>query len=99
MTATGPLPFAALQKRITRKSVPKALLREAPVILMAYDLLEDGGYDLRATPFAERRARLDALVDGLAEGCPCAPRPRSRSTPGRISRRPAPPPAPAAPRG
>ncbi|MGM0661837.1 MAG: ATP-dependent DNA ligase [Pseudomonadota bacterium] len=68
--AGGPLPFAALQKRITRKTVPKKLLTEAPVILMAYDLLEDAGRDLRDTPFAERRARLDALLDGLPEDAP-----------------------------
>ena len=49
MTA-HPLPFAALQKRITRKTVPRKLLTEAPVILMAYDLLEQGGRDLRHSP-------------------------------------------------
>ena len=36
----APLPFARLQKRIGRKTVPKKLLAEAPVILKAYDLLE-----------------------------------------------------------
>jgi DNA ligase-1 len=68
--AGGPLPFAALQKRITRKTVPKKLLSEAPVILMAYDLLEEAGRDLRATPFAERRARLDAMLGTLPEDAP-----------------------------
>ena len=58
----APLPFARLQKRIGRKTVPKALLAEAPVRLMAYDLLEDGGQDIRALPFAARRARLEALT-------------------------------------
>ena len=38
-----PLPFNALQKRIGRKTVPRKLLAEAPVVLMAYDLLEHGG--------------------------------------------------------
>jgi len=57
-----PMPFAALQKRIGRKTVPAKLLKDAPVILRAYDLLEEGGIDIRALPFAERRARLEALV-------------------------------------
>ncbi|MBE0452562.1 MAG: ATP-dependent DNA ligase [Roseovarius sp.] len=71
----APLPFAALQKRITRKSVPKSLLREAPATLMAYDLLEEAGRDLRGLPFTERRARLDALVSALPEGTPLRPSP------------------------
>lgn len=57
-----PLPFAALQKRIGRKTVPKALLTEAPVVLMAYDLLEEGDVDLRDTPLQQRRMRLQSLV-------------------------------------
>jgi len=70
-----PLPFAALQKRITRKSVPKKLLREAPVVLMAYDLLEEDRADLREVPFAERRARLDALADRADAGPVLRPSP------------------------
>lgn len=58
----APLSFNALQSRIGRKTVPKKLLAEAPVILMAYDLLEDGGTDIRALPFADRRARLAQIV-------------------------------------
>ncbi|MEM9850802.1 MAG: cisplatin damage response ATP-dependent DNA ligase, partial [Pseudomonadota bacterium] len=65
-----PLPFNALQKRIGRKTVPKKLLTEAPVILMAYDLLEDAGQDIRDLPFAERRARLDALLGDLPADAP-----------------------------
>lgn len=71
----APLPFAALQKRITRKTVPKKLLAEAPVILMAYDLLEEAGHDLRETPFAERRDRLEARLHDLPEGAPLRPSP------------------------
>ena len=66
----NPMPFNALQKRIGRKTVPKALLREAPVVLFAYDLLEENGQDLRALPFAERRARLDRLLVALPERAP-----------------------------
>ena len=38
------------------------------MILLAYDLLEEDGEDLRETPFAERRARLDALLAALPAG-------------------------------
>ncbi|PWJ19265.1 ATP-dependent DNA ligase [Jannaschia seohaensis] len=65
-----PMSFAALQKRIGRKTVPKRLLTEAPAILHAYDLLEAGGADIRALPFAERRARLEAMLDGLPPEAP-----------------------------
>lgn len=65
-----PLPFAALQKRIGRKTVPKKLLAEAPVILRAYDLLEWEGTDIRDRPFAHRRAILDALVRSLPASAP-----------------------------
>lgn len=57
-----PAPFALLQQRIGRKTLTKKVLADAPVRFMAYDLLEEGGADLRATPQAERRARLEALV-------------------------------------
>lgn len=66
----APLPFAALQKRIGRKTVPKKLLSEAPAILMAYDLLEHGGTDIRARPFDDRRAALSRVIDALPEGLP-----------------------------
>ena len=68
--ADRPLPFAALQKRIGRKSVPKTMLRDAPVRFLAYDLLEAEGHDLRALPFAQRRTRLEALTAALPAGLP-----------------------------
>lgn len=54
--------FSLLQKRIGRKTVGAKLLADAPVILMAYDLLELDGVDLREQPLQARRARLEALV-------------------------------------
>ena len=72
----APLPFNDLQKRIGRKTVPKKLLKDAPVILLAYDLLEEGGEDLRAHPMAERRARLDTLLTDLPPEAPLRPSPR-----------------------
>ena len=55
-------PFAELQKRIGRKTLTPKLLRDQPAALLAYDLLEAAGADLRALPQHERRARLEALV-------------------------------------
>jgi DNA ligase-1 len=60
-----PAPFSLLQQRITRKTLPKKLLAEAPVQLLAYDLLEAGGADLRGQPQHLRRAQLEALADSL----------------------------------
>ncbi|RPH44420.1 MAG: ATP-dependent DNA ligase [Burkholderiales bacterium] len=61
-----PLPFAALQKRVTRKTLTPAVLRESPAAFVAYDLLEHQGADWRGRPQAERRATLEALVAGAA---------------------------------
>ncbi|MEM1303192.1 MAG: cisplatin damage response ATP-dependent DNA ligase, partial [Pseudomonadota bacterium] len=66
----APLPFNALQKRIGRKTVPKKLLAEAPVVLKSYDLLEFGGEDWRDRPFDDRRAQLEALVNNLPPEVP-----------------------------
>ena len=65
--APDPAPFALLQKRIGRTKPSKAILAEAPVRLLAYDLLEVGGQDLRAQALHLRRAQLDAL------GIPASP--------------------------
>lgn len=54
--------FALLQQRIGRKTLNAKLLREAPAILMAYDLLEWQGQDWRARPQAERRAQLTRVI-------------------------------------
>ncbi len=57
-----PAPFNLLQQRLNRKTLPKKLLAQAPVALLAYDLLELGGTDQRAQPQSARRARLEALA-------------------------------------
>ncbi|MCU0615470.1 MAG: ATP-dependent DNA ligase [Gemmatimonadaceae bacterium] len=64
----APLPFTALQRRLNRKRVGRALLSEVPVRLIAYDCLESGGVDLRSRPLHERRARLTTLVQALPTG-------------------------------
>ncbi len=58
-----PLNFNVLQTRIGRKTVSKKLLNDAPVVLMAYDLLEHQGEDIRARPMEERRKLLESLVE------------------------------------
>ena len=65
ISADRPQPFAALQTRINRKTVPKKLLVDAPARMLAYDLLEMDGVDLRTAPLTVRRARLAALINGL----------------------------------
>lgn len=58
----APLPFIALQPRIQRRKPGPKLLAQAPARVLAYDLLESGGEDLRDRPLAERRALLEALL-------------------------------------
>jgi DNA ligase-1 len=70
VAANAPLPFARLQPRIGRKSVPKKLLAEAPARMLAYDLLEWQGEDIRAHPFADRRQLLERAVAALPAGAP-----------------------------
>lgn len=57
-----PLSFNVLQTRIGRKNITKKILQEAPVVLMAYDLLEYQGEDVRQTPLTQRRAWLEKIV-------------------------------------
>jgi DNA ligase-1 len=63
----APAPFADLQKRIGRKTLSSKLLAELPAVLLAYDLLELDGVDLRALQQHERRALLETLVTGVAK--------------------------------
>jgi DNA ligase-1 len=58
----SPLPFSVLQTRITRKSLSKKILLEAPVSFIAFDLLEWEGKDLRSEPLSERKALLEELT-------------------------------------
>ncbi len=60
----GALPFSVLQRRIGRLAVTPRMQREAPIVFVAYDLLEEQGTDVRDRPLAERRQRLEALLAG-----------------------------------
>jgi DNA ligase-1 len=62
----GVRPFAELQRRINKRKPGMRLLREVPVVYLAYDLLEAEGHDLREAPLRERRARLEALLQDQA---------------------------------
>ncbi len=57
--------FNTLQQRLNRKTVTAKMLAEFPAHLIAYDLLVEGGEDLRETAFEARRLRLERLVDSL----------------------------------
>ena len=58
-------PFADLQTRIGRKTLSAKILKDMPVVLLAYDLLEWQGHDLRSEPQSLRRAHLDTLLEAM----------------------------------
>ena len=57
--------FNALQQRLGRKTVSAKMLAEAPAFVRLYDILVDGSEDLRALPWTDRRARLEAFAARL----------------------------------
>jgi DNA ligase-1 len=56
------LPFATIQKRLGRRKVSEGLLRDAPVVFFAFDLLFIDGEVLFESPLRERLARLRELL-------------------------------------
>jgi DNA ligase-1 len=61
------MPFNILQKRIGRKNVSKKMMGENPAVMIAYDILEYKGEDLRELPMYERRILLESLCEDLKE--------------------------------
>ena len=57
--------FGDLQLRIGRKVVSKKLMTDVPVVLLAYDLLEFEGEDVRERPYTWRREQLSRLIERL----------------------------------
>jgi DNA ligase 1 len=57
--------FNALQQRLGRKMVSAKMQAELPAFVRLYDLLGVGRDDLRPFSWAQRRARLEALMDEL----------------------------------
>ena len=52
-------PFNDLQQRLNRKTVSAKMMASHPAAVRIYDLLFEGGEDLRRLPLADRRARLE----------------------------------------
>ncbi|WCT73838.1 cisplatin damage response ATP-dependent DNA ligase [Sphingomonas naphthae] len=61
----GAASFNALQQRLGRKTVSAKMQADYPVFVRLYDILIDGADDLRALPWFQRRARLEAFVPTL----------------------------------
>jgi DNA ligase-1 len=57
--------FNALQQRLGRKTVSKAMLAEYPAFVRLYDALLIEGEDLRGLPWSERRPRLETFAARL----------------------------------
>jgi len=57
--------FNALQQRLGRKQVSARMLGDYPAFVRVYDILIDGGEDVRTLAWYERRARLEAFVKRL----------------------------------
>jgi DNA ligase 1 len=60
--AGEPLPFTQMQRRIGRKVLGQRILAEVPVVLIAFDLLESSGRDVRGEPLEERRTQLEKIA-------------------------------------
>jgi DNA ligase-1 len=67
------LPFAELQKRISRKKLSAKILSTHPAIFLAFDCLERSATDLRAEPQSMRREQLETLLSGRHEIFPVSP--------------------------
>ena len=60
------LPFAVIQKRLGRRRVGETLLRDAPVVFFAFDLLYHDGEPLFEIALHDRVEKLSAIVKGDA---------------------------------
>ncbi len=56
------LSFNVLQQRIGRKNITKKILQTAPVRMLAYDLLEYEGQDIREKSMSERRVLIEEII-------------------------------------
>jgi len=57
--------FNALQQRLGRKTVSARMLADFPAFVRLYDILLDGGDDVRPLPWRVRRGRLESFVAAL----------------------------------
>lgn len=61
-----PLEFNQLQRRLGRKRVGKKLLSEVPVVLLAFDVMEHQGTDIRTSPLMKRQQILESLLTNVS---------------------------------
>lgn len=64
--ADRPLEFNQLQRRLGRKRVGKKLLTDVPVVLLAFDLLEVDGLDVRGQRLCDRQAELAKILASIS---------------------------------
>ncbi len=64
----APLPFTQMQRRIGRKELGAKILAEVPVVLVAFDLLEHRGEDVREKALEWRRGELERIVAAAGPG-------------------------------
>ncbi len=83
----APLAFQVLQTRIGRKNLTKKMLHDAPVVFMAYDLLEFNGGDIRSKTHTERRSLLESIHGEFGDGLPFRLSPPVRFTDWEHARR------------
>ncbi|HET9810703.1 MAG TPA: cisplatin damage response ATP-dependent DNA ligase [Sphingomicrobium sp.] len=57
--------FNALQQRLGRKTVSAKMQAQYPAFVRLYDILFDGGEDVRGLPWIDRRRRLEAFIPQL----------------------------------
>ncbi len=61
------LNFNELQKRLNRKTITAKMLKEIPVKVFAYDIIELNEDDLREKPLSERRKVLENLLNSSSQ--------------------------------
>src|SRR5262249_13044267 len=62
-----PTSFQFLQSRLHRSSGIAAMVKSAPAAIVLFDFLREGRTDLTRLPLAERRERLEDLLDGVTD--------------------------------
>lgn len=64
-----PLPFQMMQTRIGRKKMSPKHLKDAPLVMVCFDVLEWKGEDLRDTSMEERREILKNIISNTGLNC------------------------------
>ncbi len=81
VVAENGLDFGALQQRIHPADSRVRMLSEAtPAWFVAFDILSEGGADLRKQPLGERRKRLERLLKGVKQPLFLTPYTRDHKT-------------------